>query len=129
MEIINAMVCSNKDKIYVGKMDSGYGVYRSSASGGYEDIELVFSIGSAVAEQVREDYENSLIGYYFSHRLAVVADPWGELRGKDLEDLIDWVLFAYKTYTAGSSNEWSGYVYRRNENYMKVKSNYLKEEM
>lgn len=129
MEIINAMVCGNKDKIFVVKMDSGYSVYCSSASGGYEDMKLVFTICKAVADLVREDYENSLIGYYFSHRLAVVADPWSELCGKDLEDLVEWVLFAYKTYAVGSNNERGEYVYRRNENYMKVKSNYLKEEL
>ena len=128
MEIINAMVCSNKDKIFVGKMATGYSVYRSSVSSGYESMKLIFSIGNDIAEQVKEDYESSLIGYHFSHRLRVVVDPWRELQGRDLEDLIEWVLFAYKTYTVDSNNS-GEYVYRRNENYVKVKSNYLKEGM
>lgn len=128
MEVINAMVCSNKDKIFVGKTATGYSVYRSSVSSGYEGMKLIFSIGNDVAEQVREDYENSLIGYHFSHRLRVVVDPWRELLGRDLEDFIEWVLFAYKTYVADSGNGRGEYVYRRNENYVRVKSNYLKEE-
>lgn len=129
MEIINAMVCSNKDKIFVGKTATGYSVYRSSVSSGYEAMKLIFSIGNDVAKQVREDYESSLIGYHFLHRLRVVVDPWRELQGRDLEDLIEWVLFAYKTYVVDSGNGRGEYVYRRNENYVKVKSNYLKEGM
>ena len=128
MEIINAMVCSNKDKIFVGKTATGYSVYRSSVSSGYEGMKLVFSISNDVANQVREDYESSLIGYHFSHRLCVVVDPWRELQGRDLEDFVEWVLFAYKTYVEDSGNGRGEYVYRRNENYVKVKSNYLKEE-
>ena len=125
MKIINAIVCGNKDKIYVGETAIGYNVYRSSVSSGYECIRLVFSIGDDIAEQVSEDYESSLIGYHFSHRLRVVIDPWRELQGRDLEDLVEWVLFAYKTYAVDADK----YVYRRNENYMKVKGNYLKEVM
>lgn len=47
----------------------------------------------------------------------VVVDPWRELQGRDLEDLIECV-FAYKTYVVDSCK----YIYRRNENYVKVKS-------
>lgn len=129
MEIINAMVCSNKDKIFVGKTATGYSVYHSSVSSGYEGMKLIFSIGNDVAKQVMEDYVSSLIGYHFLHRLRVVIDPWRELQGRDLEDLIEWVLFAYKTYTVDTSNNRGEYVYRRNKNYTKVKSNYLKEVM
>lgn len=35
------------------------------------------------------DYESSLIGYHFLHRLRVVVDPWCELKCRDLEDLIE----------------------------------------
>ena len=127
MEIINAMVCSNRDKIYIEKTSTGYNAYRSSASSGYEGVKLIFSIGNDVAKQVMEDYASSLIGYHFLHRLRVVIDPWRELQGRDLEDLIEWVLFAYKTYTVDSSDKGGEYIYRRNKNYTKVKSNYLKE--
>lgn len=128
MEIINAMVCSNKDKIYIEKTATGYNAYRSSASSGYEGVKLIFSIDNDVAKQVMEDYVSSLIGYHFLHRLRVVIDPWRELQGRDLEDFVEWVLFAYKTYTVDSNNR-GVYVYRRNKNYVKVKSNYLKECM
>ena len=47
-----------------------------------------------------------------------MVDPWLELQGRDLEDLIECVLFAYKTYVVDSDK----YIYRRNENYAKVKS-------
>ena len=63
------------------------------------------------------DYESSLIWYHFLNRLHVVVDPWRELKGRDLEDLIECV-FAYKTYVVDSGK----YIYRRNENYAKVKS-------
>ena len=48
----------------------------------------------------------------------MVVDPWRELKGRDLEDLIECVLFAYKIYVVDSGK----YIYRRNENYVKVKS-------